>query len=259
MNLRDKVIPKSDFQYSVNIDYDLNSEEKIKGYIPTIGGLSIIEDVMLSAIPTSKDRARLFVGAYGKGKSHLVLTILSLLSKKDKSLFTAVLEKAKSFNPQFYQYLNDYIDSDKKLLPVVIQGSSSDTIQTFLLSLKNALSANGLDSVLPDSYFSCAVDAIYNWKNNYQSTYKQFLKLIDCDIDTFISKLNMFDTNTYQQFIKLYPQLTSGSEFAPTKGLDIVKVYEDVAKKIKPYGFNGIFVVYDEFSKFLENSIPIWP
>ena len=255
MNLRDKVIPKSDFQYSVNIDYDLNSEEKIKGYIPTIGGLSIIEDVMLSAIPTSKDRARLFVGAYGKGKSHLVLTILSLLSKKDKSLFTAVLEKAKSFNPQFYQYLNDYIDSDKKLLPVVIQGSSSDTIQTFLLSLKNALSANGLDSVLPDSYFSCAVDAIYNWKNNYQSTYKQFLKLIDCDIDTFISKLNMFDTNTYQQFIKLYPQLTSGSEFAPTKGLDIVKVYEDVAKKIKPYGFNGIFVVYDEFSKFLENSI----
>ena len=82
MKLKNKIVPKSDFQYSVNIDFDLNSEEKIKGYIPTLGGLNIIEDVMLSTIPTSKDRARLFVGAYGKGKSHLVLTILSLLSKK---------------------------------------------------------------------------------------------------------------------------------------------------------------------------------
>ena len=87
MKLKDNVIPKSDFQYSVNIDYDLNSEEKIKGYIPTTGGLNIIEDVMLSVIPTSRDRAKLLVGAYGKGKSHLVLTILALLNKKDRSLF----------------------------------------------------------------------------------------------------------------------------------------------------------------------------
>ena len=110
MKLKNKIVPKSDFQYSVNIDFDLNSEEKIKGYIPTIGGLNIIEDVMLSTIPNSKDRARLFVGAYGKGKSHLVLTILSLLSKKDKSLFTTVLNKAKEKNVEFL------IESHKDLL-----------------------------------------------------------------------------------------------------------------------------------------------
>ncbi len=255
MNLKDKIVPKSDFQYSVNIDFDLNSDEKIKGYIPTIGGLNIIEDVMLSVVPTSKDRARLFVGAYGKGKSHLVLTILSLLSKKDKSLFTAVLEKAKKINPPFYNYLQDYIESDRKLLPVVIQGSNSDATQTFLLSLKNALMANGLEKVLPDSYFSCAADTIENWKEKYPQTYIAFSKSIDTTPETFINRLNMFDNETYQKFVKLYPDLTSGSEFAPTKGLDIVKVYEDVAKKIKSFGYNGIFVVYDEFSKFLENSI----
>ena len=135
MKLKNKIIPKSDFQYSVNIDFDLNSDEKIRGYIPTVGGLNIIEDVMLSAIPTSRDRARLFVGAYGKGKSHLVLTILALLSKKDKSLFTSVLNKAKEENKQFYNYLEDYLASDRRLLPVVIQGSSSDTTTNFLLSL----------------------------------------------------------------------------------------------------------------------------
>ena len=76
MKLKNKIVPKSDFQYSVNIDYDLNSEEKIKGYIPTIGGLNIIEDVMLSTVPNSKDRARLFVGAYGKGKSFFFSILL---------------------------------------------------------------------------------------------------------------------------------------------------------------------------------------
>ncbi len=256
MNLRNKITPKTDFQYSVNIDFDLNSDEKIKGYIPTLGGLNIIEDVMLSAVPTSKDRARLFVGAYGKGKSHLVLTILSLLSKKDKSLFKAVLEKAKRYNKQLYDYLEEYIaNPNKKLLPVVIQGSSTDTAQTFLLSLKNALSANNLNEVLPDSYFSCAVDTIENWKENYKSTYEYFEQLIGEPVANFITKLNMYDSETYQKFIALYPKLTSGSEFAPTKGLDIVKVYEDVAKKVKKFGYNGLFVVYDEFSKFLENSM----
>ena len=255
MKLKNKIVPKSDFQYSVNIDYDLNSEEKIKGYIPTIGGLNIIEDVMLSTVPNSKDRARLFVGAYGKGKSHLVLTILSLLSKKDKSLFTAVLNKAKEKNVEFYDFLNDYISSNKKLLPVVIQGSSSDTTQTFLLSLKNALVANGLESVLPDSYFSCAIDTINNWKTKYKTTYDSFVSAISEKVEIFIERLNRYDTEAYETFVRIYPELTSGSEFAQTKGLDVVKVYEDVAKKIKPYGFSGIYVVYDEFSKFLENSM----
>lgn len=255
MKLKNKIVPKSDFQYSVNIDFDLNSEEKIKGYIPTIGGLNIIEDVMLSTVPTSKDRARLFVGAYGKGKSHLVLTILSLLSKKKKSLFSAVLNKAKENNKEFYNFLVDYIESDKKILPVVIQGSSSDTTQTFLLSLKNALKANNLESILPDSYFSCAIDTIKTWEEKYVSTYKEFVSRITDNVDSFIERLSRYDDEAYQLFVKLYPDLTSGSEFAPTKGLDVVKVYEDVAKKIRKCGYNGIYVVYDEFSKFLENSI----
>lgn len=255
MKLKNKIIPKSDFQYSVNIDFDLNSDEKIRGYIPTVGGLNIIEDVMLSAIPTSRDRARLFVGAYGKGKSHLVLTILALLSKKDKSLFTSVLNKAREENKQFYNYLEDYIASDRRLLPVVIQGSSSDTTTNFLLSLKSALQSNNLESVLPDTYFTSAIQTIENWKNNYKDTYNKFLGIINEDIEKFITKLSLYNVETYQRFVNIYPTLTSGSDFVPTKGLDVVKVYEDVAKKIKPYGFNGIFVVYDEFSKFLENSI----
>ena len=133
--------------------------------------------------------------------------------------------------------------------------SNANGFRPFLLSLKNALEMNGLSDILPDSYFSCAIDTINTWKEQYKATYLMFTQMIEESVDVFINKLNAFDNETYQKFVALFPQLTSGSEFMPTKGLDIVRVYEDVSKKVRQHGYNGLFVVYDEFSKFLENSI----
>ena len=38
----------SGFQYSVNIGYDLNNEEKIKNFIPTTSAMGLLEDILLS-------------------------------------------------------------------------------------------------------------------------------------------------------------------------------------------------------------------
>lgn len=61
------------FQSSVNIAYDMNDDAKLKNYIPTKSALSLLEDVLLSTSQDSTDRARILIGAYGKGKSHIVL------------------------------------------------------------------------------------------------------------------------------------------------------------------------------------------
>ena len=89
--MRDMISIASGFQYSVNIGYDLGNNDKLKNFIPTKSALSLIEDILLSVAPTSNDRARVLIGAYGKGKSHIVLTILSLLLKRDLSLFEKLL------------------------------------------------------------------------------------------------------------------------------------------------------------------------
>lgn len=77
----------SGFQYSVNIGYDLNNDDKLKNFIPTQSALTLLEDILLSTRITSTERARVLIGAYGKGKSHIILMILSMLMKKDISLF----------------------------------------------------------------------------------------------------------------------------------------------------------------------------
>ena len=67
------------FQYSVNIAYDLENTEKLKGFIPTKSSLDLLEEILLSTQENSTKRARILIGSYGKGKSHIVLTILSIL------------------------------------------------------------------------------------------------------------------------------------------------------------------------------------
>ena len=84
----------SGFQYSVNIGFDLNNDEKLKNFIPTKASLALLKDILLSTRPSSTERARVLIGAYGKGKSHIVLTILAMLYKRDKRLFEKLLPKA---------------------------------------------------------------------------------------------------------------------------------------------------------------------
>ena len=61
----------SGFQYSVNIGYDLSSNEKLKNFIPTKSSLGLLEEILLSTAETSTERSRVLIGAYGKGKSQV--------------------------------------------------------------------------------------------------------------------------------------------------------------------------------------------
>lgn len=68
------------FLSSVNISYDIGNKEKIKSFIPTQDFLQLLEDILLSTKEDSTKRARILIGAYGKGKSYMILEILSLLN-----------------------------------------------------------------------------------------------------------------------------------------------------------------------------------
>ena len=43
--------------------------------------------------------------------------------------------------------------------------------------------------------------------------------------------------------------------FNPFLGFDVVDLYEEAVKSLKSKGYTGIYVIYDEFSKFLEANI----
>ena len=252
--MSDMLSVASGFQYSVNIGYDLNHDDKLQNFIPTKSSLDLLQEILESTAESSTERARVLVGAYGKGKSHIVLTILSILMRKDRDLFSKLNEKIAK-NSELERLLDNYYDSDKKLLPVIINGSSTSMQQAFLIALQKALSENDMMTVMPDTNFHAAVKAIRKWESDFPSTYKQFKKEIGRPVEKFVESLEKYDVGAYSEFEKVYPKLTSGSVFNPFLGFDIAELYESVVKCIRSVGYSGLFVVYDEFSKYLEANI----
>ena len=244
----------SGFQYSVNIGYDLNNDEKLKNFIPTKSALNLLEEILLSTSASSSEHSRILIGAYGKGKSHIVLMILSMLLKKDLALFEKTMPKVKE-NPKLLQAVENYYESNNKILPVVISGSNTSLSQAFMLALQRTLSDNDMLDIMPETNYRAAVSVITRWKTDFPDTYSQFKSNIEVPVETFISSLENYDISAYEQFERIYPNLTSGSIFNPFLGFDVVELYESVAKELNVKGFSGIYVVYDEFSKYLEANI----
>lgn len=243
------------FQNSINIAYDLHNDEKVKGFIPTMSSLDVFEDVLLSTALTASQRARILIGAYGRGKSHIILVLMSLLCKKDLSLFSALLDKMEEVNSDLFHYAKSYIESDQRLLPIIVRGSSSSLTQSFLSALQQTLNEEGLNDVMPETHFQAAINAISAWRESYHDTYKRFTDMLDIPIDQYILSLKEYDVVSYERFVALYPELTSGSAFNPFLGFDVVELYENITDKLRDKGYSGIYIIYDEFSKYLESSI----
>lgn len=253
--LNDIIEISSGFQSSVNIAFDLYNDNKIQSFIPTSSALELITNVISSTAPNSTQRAKILTGAYGRGKSHIMLVLLSILSRKDKKLFNKLLQSMKAFDEDAYKITKNYIGSNLKLLPIVISGSSSSLSQSFLNALQQALSNNELSDIMPDTHFKAAKETIEKWHENYPDTYNDFIQKIAESIDDFLSGLDEHNTEMYKEFISIYPELTAGSSFNPFLVDDVAKLYEDVSQAVQSRGYSGLYIVYDEFGKYLESSI----
>lgn len=140
-------------------------------------------------------------------------------------------------------------------MPVIISGSNSNLSQAFINVLQQALTAENLDDIMPDTNYKSASDTVAMWKEKYSETYAEFTKKIKMKADVFNKKLEQHDNKAYQTFVNLYPTLTAGSVFNSYACSNVTEVYEKVCEAICGREFNGMYVVYDEFGKYLESSI----
>lgn len=141
---------------------------------------------------------------------------------------------------------------------MIVQGSHNSITQAFLNAIQIALRDAEFNNLMPDTHFESAIKHINNWIEKYPDTASKFSELISPETtDKFILRLKQFDNDAYETFVKLYPQLSSGGTFNPFGGIDVVELYEKVSSSLSKYGYDGIFLVYDEFSKYLEANIKI--
>ncbi len=251
------------FQYSINLQYDLNNYSKVTGYIPTNASVEILKSYLSSIYYDSKDRASILVGPYGKGKSHLLLILLAIVSMKNETEEQKAIEllcsRIENIDTDMKQMISEIRSQNKALLPVIINSNYYDLNQAFLIGIKDALEREGLSDLRPKTYFESIIETIKIWENEYEETYEIFknkLKEKGIGIKEFKEKINNYDEEAFKTFKEIHPQITSGTEFNPLINSDIIRLFEEVNSKLFELGTHtGMFVVFDEFSKFLEASV----
>jgi len=258
--LKDYIQVNSSFKTAVNLYLSLNKTEKVLSYIPTKASSVFLKDYIKS-VKNNKEQASLLVGPYGKGKSHLLLVLLAILSlernEENDKIISLLCDKFSAIDG------SDSIEDDirfvwehKRFLPVIINNASGDLNQAFLTALHDALKREGLEELAPDTYFSLAYERINSWKNDYPETFTQFvneLKKTGVDPVKFVADLKRYSKTALGTFIEIYPRVTAGSVFNPLAASDVLPLYKSVSEKlVEEYEYSGIYIVFDEFSKFIE-------
>lgn len=252
------------FQKSINIRLDYNKRDKITSYIPTRASVQVLKTYLQQFIKEQGIKSTILVGPYGKGKSHLLLILLALLSKKNqdsdtpdtRQMLQEVVTKIAIIDQEAGEYASYLVASHHAYLPVIVSGVQSDLSRALLLALKEALVREGLEHMVPDTYFEEAKKTITQWKECYPATYKAFLEYLNkaqISEQGFLLGLERYERENLEYFQKIYPALTAGSVFEPMVQMDLLTLFRSVNEVLcKEYRYKGIILIFDEFSKFVE-------
>ncbi|MBD5500262.1 MAG: hypothetical protein HDR10_03520 [Lachnospiraceae bacterium] len=252
------------FKNSINLYLNLNNRDKVLKYIPTKSSVSFLNEYLM-AVKNNKEQASLIIGPYGKGKSHLLLVLLAIVSMERNSVNTEVIDelisKIRTVDDIGEEVADNIVSiwGDKgRFLPVLITNTQGDLNQAFLYGLNDALKREGIAGLIPDTYFSLAIEKIISWEKEYPETYDLFIRAVSeygLSISELKAGLAAFSKKELEVFTCVYPRLTSGSEFNPMVASDPLSLYRSVSEKlVDEFGYSGIYIVFDEFSKYIESQ-----
>jgi len=254
MRLRELLVPTSGFQRSVSVLYDLDDQERVRGFIPTDHAEWVLCDV-LNSLAGCGTRASMLIGSYGTGKSHLVTFLGSLLGKRIPST-EFELATAKIRDRDLRAAVVREVQETRPYLIVPVMGGTHDVRTSLLKGLKRALERERIRIPI-ESAFSKAKEVIGRWREEYAETYSRFEAEVQATVfqsaDKFLQALDNADKSALTWFDGLHRKLSAGAEFDPY-GSDIVEIYVSVARELPKLGYRGVFIIFDEFNKVLEEA-----
>lgn len=254
----DYIIVNRNFQSSVNLELDLGKASKIEDYIPTSDICDVIKRYIKAFLGISKDHATTLIGPYGKGKSFLLLVLSYLVGKdKDSDTWIRLVERIGNIDHELYDLLIQMREKNISFLPVLINSNYDNLTQSFRLALNDSLKREGLGDIVPESVFDVCLTVLGKWSKKgeiKEKVLKKCLELHHVKLNELKKELKNCSPVAYKQFVELYNCVSLGVEFNPLVNSDVVKTYDSIAHQILKYGYNGLFVIFDEFSKFLESN-----
>jgi hypothetical protein len=249
------------FQRSINIKYDLLSEEYIDFFVPTPHSVQALEEISSACLLNQSQRAHIFVGPYGVGKSILAVVMAALLARQNKNLpaLERLLNRIYGSYPEISQNIISLYNQRKNFLPVVLSGDEGQLGNVIIRALIQSLNLFELTDVNPPTMYNAVIEKINQWKVNYKEVFSKFVNILESELNLtvgqFKDKIIRLDAKAYNDFCNIHLNLAAGAEFDYAFSQSPILLLEQVGKEIKKYGYDGIIIIYDEFGRYLESRI----
>lgn len=208
----------------------------------------------------SDDPFMLAIAGYGTGKSHLGVTLTSLLREPSSETSKIILNNIHRADSQIGKQVSKLLISSKQpYLVVTINGmqdfdlTSEITRQVLLTLNKNGLDTTVLENLRPR--FKTAVnfvEAFYKpLKEDFEKTFGKYV-----EIEELILDLKSQDEKTFGKVSKIYEhKMGSPIHAVGQESLhDFIKVAKETYCGIGKH-FAGILIIFDEFGRYLEFAV----
>lgn len=207
----------------------------------------------------SDDPFMLAIAGYGTGKSHLALTLASLVSEPNSSTSQKILSNIFRASNNIGREVTKLLKNKQPYLVVTINGMhdfdlSNEIIRQVLIELNN----NGLDTTVLENLrprFKTAINFTEAFYKPLKDDFMVFFGM-DTEKDSIISYLKAQDEVVFSKVSQIYEQKMGSPIHAV--GQESLHDFIRVAKETycgngKP--FAGILILFDEFGRYLEFAV----
>lgn len=263
--LRDVVQIQGGFKPSVRLPDDFFDEDNnrhfIESYIPTQETLDIFMRIKDSLQPHSEQRAKLFTGTFGTGKSDLMLMIANYITRSsDAPILRPFFERLHNLNYSKAEVIYDARLGKPPFLLVLLQADTVTTFSSFVLrGLEEALTQVGQQDVLGTTYYRAALEQITEWEDTLPDNIIRLKRVLqDTHGMTLVQLKSRLDSPHADSALRIFREVTHTAIGLPFQPADVIErpsnAFEAVAKKlVERRKFSGIFVIADEFTHLLQN------
>jgi hypothetical protein len=197
------------------------------------------------------------IAGYGTGKSHLGVTLATLLSEPQSEVSKNILRNIKLADSEIADSVSKLLG--QPYLVVAINGMNNfDLIGELIRQILEAIKNNNLDTSVLENLKPRFKDAI-----RFVESFKDGIKLelksqfgSDCRIEDIVYSLQVFDEEVYRKISDIYEQkmgrpLANVFQESLSDFLSVVK--QNYCGNGKP--FAGIIIIFDEFGRYMEFSV----
>lgn len=250
-----RLTTKSFFRTSVNIKYDIGEPEFLRNYLPTPSHAESIIGTTEGFVNKGANTAHIMIGPYGSGKSLLATVIASIVSKRvDKNIVNELVRKFKNVHQDVHESLDSLRSETRQYIPIVLNGSYPRFGDSIVKLIEKELKHYGIALDLPTERNNI-IKNIKNWEEYYYSTFEQFEDLLQerlIDLNSWMKKIEQGNLLEIEWFKSIYPDLTAGAKFDSHANGDLIENLNKTLETLVEKNI-GIFIVHDEFGRFLQN------